>query len=86
MSPNAQRLLDEARQLPPDEREWLAEFLLIDDESVSAAGVESAWDAEIKRRLDEIDSGAVKMIPGDEVLARMDVRLKARRRQAARKG
>jgi putative addiction module component (TIGR02574 family) len=86
MSPNAQRLLDEARQLPPDEREWLAESLLIGDESMSVAEVESAWDVEVARRLDEIDSGAVKMIPGDEVLARMDVRLKARRRQAARKG
>jgi putative addiction module component (TIGR02574 family) len=85
MSPNAQRLLDEARQLPPDEREWLAEFLLIDDRSVSAAQVESAWDTEIKRRLDEIDSGQVKMIPGEEVLARMDARLKARRRQVAPK-
>jgi putative addiction module component (TIGR02574 family) len=74
MSPNAQRLLEEARKLPPDEREWLAEFLLI-DESVSAADVESAWDAEIKRRLDEIDSGAVKMIPGDEVMAEMLNRL-----------
>jgi putative addiction module component (TIGR02574 family) len=86
MSPNAQRLLDEARQLPPDEREWLAEFLLIKDEKVSSADVESAWGGEIKRRLDEIDSGAVKMIPGDEVLARMDARLKARRKQAARRG
>ncbi|MGA2338398.1 MAG: addiction module protein [Terracidiphilus sp.] len=86
MSPNAQRLLDEARQLPPDEREWLAEFLLIKDEKVSSAEVESAWGDEIKRRLDEIDSGAVKMIPGDEVLARMDARLKARRKQAARRG
>ncbi|MFZ0337550.1 MAG: addiction module protein [Terracidiphilus sp.] len=84
MSPNAQRLLDEARQLPPDEREWLAEFLLIENESVSAAEVESAWDAEIKRRLDEIDSGAVEMIPGEEVLSRMDARLKARREQVAR--
>jgi len=86
MSPNAQRLLDEARQLPPDEREWLAEFLLIKEEKVSSAEVESAWGDEIKRRLDEIDSGAVKMIPGDEVLARMDARLKARRKQAARRG
>ena len=86
MSPNAQRLLDEARQLPPDEREWLAEFLLIKDEKVSSAEVESSWGDEIKRRLDEIDSGAVKMIPGDEVLARMDARLKARRKQAARRG
>ncbi|MGO8932308.1 MAG: addiction module protein [Terracidiphilus sp.] len=85
MSPNAQRLLEEARQLPPDEQEWLAEFLLIKDER-AAADVESAWGDEIKRRLDEIDSGAVKMIPGDEVLARMDARLKARRKQAARRG
>ena len=28
MSPDAQRILDEALQLPPDEREWLAEQLL----------------------------------------------------------
>jgi putative addiction module component (TIGR02574 family) len=83
MSPNAQRLLDEARQLPPDEREWLAERLLINDQSASAAEVEFAWDAEIKRRLDEIDSGAVEMIPGEEVLARMDARLKAKRQQVA---
>jgi flagellin-like hook-associated protein FlgL len=45
--------------------------------------VESAWDAEIKRRLDEIDSGAVKMIPGEEVLARMETRLKAKQQQVA---
>lgn len=84
MSPNAQRLLDEARQLPPDEREWLAEFLLIENESVSAAEIESAWDAAIKHRLDEIDSGEVEMIRGEEVLARMDARLQARREQVAR--
>jgi hypothetical protein len=29
MSPNAQKLFEEARQLPPDERDWLAEQLLI---------------------------------------------------------
>jgi len=29
MSPDAQRILDEARQLLPEEREWLAEQLLI---------------------------------------------------------
>jgi hypothetical protein len=81
MSPNAQKILDEARQLPPEEREWVAELLLIDDERISAAEVKAAWDEEIKRRLNEIDSGAVKMIPGDEVLARMDARLKARKKQ-----
>jgi putative addiction module component (TIGR02574 family) len=86
MSPNAQRLLEEARQLPPDERDWLAECLLIKDENVSAAELESAWGEEIKRRLGEIDSGKVKMIPGEEVLARMDARLKIKRKQLKRRG
>jgi putative addiction module component (TIGR02574 family) len=83
MSPNAQRLLEEARQLTPDEQEWLAECLLIKDEP--AAEIESAWGDEIKRRLDEIDLGAVKMIPGEEVLARMDARLKARQPQTTKR-
>jgi putative addiction module component (TIGR02574 family) len=83
MSPNAQRLLEEARQLTPDEQDWLAECLLIKDEPHAES--EAAWGDEIKRRLDEIDSGAVKMIPGDEVLARMDARLKARQPQTTKR-
>ncbi len=80
MSPNAQRLLDQARQLPPNEREWLAECLLIDEENLSAAEVESAWDAEIKRRLDEIDSGAVKMVSHEEFLADLDAHIASKRK------
>jgi len=40
--------------------------------SASLPRLESAWGDEIKRRLDEIDSGAVEMIPLEDVLARMD--------------
>jgi len=88
MSPDAQRLLDEARQLPTEEFNWLiGEMLRLGDdpaeEDLSAAEVDAAWSEEIKRRLDEIDSGKVKMIPGEEVLARMDARPKARRQQVA---
>lgn len=79
MSPNAQKILEEARQLPPEEREWLAECLLIDDENVSAAEVQSAWDVEIKRRLDEIDSGAVKMISHEEFMADLDAHIASKR-------
>jgi putative addiction module component (TIGR02574 family) len=79
MSPNAQRLLEQALQLTPEEQDWLAECLLIKDER-AAADLESAWGDEIKRRLDEIDSGAVKMIPLEEVLADMDARIAAKRR------
>jgi len=85
MSPKAQEILEQARQLPPNERDWLAECLLIEDERVGFEEVEAAWGDEIKRRLDEIDSGAVKMIPGDEVMARMLERLSPEARARLKK-
>jgi|UPI000550DA70 Putative addiction module component len=81
MSPDAQKILDAARQLPPDQREWLAECLLIDDDRIGFSEVESAWAGEIKRRLDEIDSGTAQMAPLDDVLARMDARRRARQKE-----
>lgn len=76
-----------AYALPEDQRIQLANSLYESLASVepkqSEAELTAAWDVEIKRRLDEIDSGAVQMIPGEEVLARMDARLKARLQQAA---
>ena len=75
MSPSAQKILEQALQLPPDELEWLVESLLIKEKSAPEAEVEAAWDAEIKRRLDEIDSGAVEMIPSEQVHAEMIARL-----------
>ena len=75
MSRSPQEILEEALQLRPDQIDWLVESLLI-KESISdgnepQAEIEAAWDSEIKRRLDEIDSGAVEMIPGDQVRAEM---------------
>jgi putative addiction module component (TIGR02574 family) len=75
MSRSAQEIFEDARQLPPDEVDWLIESLLIKENHAPEAEVEAAWDVEIKRRLDEIDSGAVKMIPAEQVHARMMARL-----------
>ena len=75
MSPSAQKILEEALQLPPDELDWLVESLLIKEKSEPEAEIAAAWDSEIKRRLDEIDSGAVEMIPVEQVHARMIARL-----------
>ncbi len=80
MSRSAQEILEDARQLPPDEVDWLVESLLIKEQSEQLAEIEAAWDGEIKRRLDEIDSGAVKTVPLEDVLARMDARILARQR------
>jgi plasmid stabilization system protein ParE len=75
MSRSAQEILEEARQLPPDEVDWIIESLLIKDTSPAEPQIKAAWDSEIKRRLDEIDSGAVEMIPAERVHARMIARL-----------
>ncbi len=37
--------------------------------------IEKAWDKEVSRRLEEIDSGKVKAIPAEEVFARIQKRL-----------
>ena len=69
MSRSAAEILEDARQLPPAEVDWLIESLLIKGDGGAEPEIEAAWDSEIKRRLDEIDSGAVKMIPGEQVRA-----------------
>jgi Putative addiction module component len=81
MSRRAQEILEEVRQLPPDEVDWIIESLLIKDASGPDAAIDAAWEDEIKHRLDGLDSGAVKPIPLEEVLGRMDARLAARQRR-----
>jgi putative addiction module component (TIGR02574 family) len=71
MNRSAQQILEDARQLPPDEKDWLIETLLVKDAHPAQAGIEAAWDSEIERRLAEIDSGAVQLIPGEDVRTEM---------------
>ena len=72
MSPDVSELLKKALALPPEARAALAGSLLesLDDEP-SDEGVEAAWNEEIKRRIEEIDSGKVQMIPYEEVRRRL---------------
>jgi putative addiction module component (TIGR02574 family) len=64
-----------ALELPYDDREKLSEELWwslhppADD--LPQEEIDVAWGAEIARRIEEIDSGAVKLIPGRQVLAQM---------------
>jgi putative addiction module component (TIGR02574 family) len=67
MSALLERLLEEAKQLTPEERLSLGEELLAE----SDPGAERAWDEEIACRVEEIKSGKVKMIPFDEVMAKL---------------
>ncbi|MGA2887978.1 MAG: addiction module protein [Terracidiphilus sp.] len=71
MSRSAQEILEDARRLPPAEVNWLIESLLQEGAEGPEAEIEAAWDGEIKRRLDEIDSRAVELVPGEQVRAEM---------------
>lgn len=74
-----------ALSLPEEQRIQLANSLFdsvgTDQEEGSEAKIAAAWDEEIKRRLDEIDSGSVQMVPLDDVLARMGARRRTRQQE-----
>ena len=71
MSRSATEILEEARQLPIGEVNWLIESLLLDRESGTEEAIEAAWNDEIKRRIDEIDAVSVELVPGEQVRAEM---------------
>lgn len=64
----------EALQLTAGERAAFAQVLLASlDED---AGIEEAWAAETERRISDIESGAVQVIPIAEALAQVRASLK----------
>ena len=70
MSMTLKELYAETRALPREQAVELMDLLLIDTFSEADPAVEEAWGREIDRRVAEMESGQVKGIPGDEVMAR----------------
>ncbi|MGH9318465.1 MAG: addiction module protein [Vicinamibacteria bacterium] len=66
MSPKAEKILEEALDLPDSARADLAAALLDSLDLEMDEEVEAAWSVEILRRIQEVESGAVKPIPWDE--------------------
>ena len=64
-----------ALELSPEERAQLAQRLL--SSLVRDPEIEAAWDAEIRRRVADLESGVVTSIPADEVFAEARRRLNA---------
>lgn len=81
MTAKAVRLLGEALQLPPTSRADLASTLIRSLDNESDADAETAWAAEIDRRVAELDSGKVKTIPWSKVEEKLLKARRARRRR-----
>ena len=61
-----EQIVEETRRWPPEQ---VGELVgrLTEDLHASAPDIEAAWKTEIDRRVDEIRSGKVQGIPGEEV-------------------
>jgi putative addiction module component (TIGR02574 family) len=69
MALTLEQLADEAMQLPSASRALLAERMVESLDLAETDEIQRLWAAEAVRRRDEIRSGQVQPIPGDEVLA-----------------
>lgn len=66
MTPDPAKLLEEALKLSPEARAALAASLLESLDEGTDEGAEAAWAAEIAKRIRELDSGMVTLVPWPE--------------------
>lgn len=71
MQPSVVELFNQAADLPEEDRATLAGLLIESLDTEIDDGVEQAWQAEIQRRLTELDSGSVRTVPWESVRARI---------------
>ena len=66
-----EQIMTEARRLPSAQMNELFDNLLAESFAQPDPEVERAWKMETRRRVAEIESGAVKGIPGEQVMAEL---------------
>ena len=71
MNAQSQRLLDSALSLPESDRAEIAASLIHSLDHQHDADADVAWAEEIKRRIESIDRGEVKLVPWDDVMQEM---------------
>lgn len=71
--PITKKLIEEVLSLPVDERARIANTLL-ESLNVPNPAIDKKWAEVAKRRLEELRSGKVKPISGDEVFERVQKR------------
>jgi len=66
-----QQIMSEARQLPREQISQLFDLLLAESFAQPDPEIDAAWRSDVRRRINEIETGKVKGIPGDEVMAEL---------------
>jgi putative addiction module component (TIGR02574 family) len=71
MSLTVEQIAEEALALPSEARALLADRLVESLDPVEDTNLRHLWTAEAQRRLEDVRSGKVKTIPGEEALERV---------------
>lgn len=78
MATSVERLAEQALKLPNEARARLADLLVESLKGADLGSIDQSWAVEAKRRRDEVRSGRVRAIPGEQ--ARRQVRDALKRR------
>ncbi|MBK6289916.1 MAG: addiction module protein [Gammaproteobacteria bacterium] len=74
MSTTLEKLEEQALQLPPEQRGQLIHRLIVSldgEPEGTPEEIARAWDAEIARRVTDMDAGRTQWIPADEAMSRL---------------
>lgn len=76
MSEKAEQLKAALASLSLEERDDIRDYLdSLAEAELSQEEWEESWSEEINRRIADVESGKVKLIPSEEVLCRIDAKL-----------
>jgi putative addiction module component (TIGR02574 family) len=70
MTPEVSKLLEQALALSVEEQDALADSLISNLDGMVDEGALAAWESEILRRIDELNSGTAKTVSWSEVRKR----------------
>ena len=71
MSMTVEQLTDEMLALPSEARALLSDRLVESLDPAEDGYIHQLWATEVRRRLDDVRSGRVKIIPGEEALTQV---------------
>ena len=71
MATTVEQLAEQAMTLSSESRARLADLLVESLDTEEMGRIDQLWAGEAKRRRDEVRSGQVKTIPGDEALQKV---------------
>jgi putative addiction module component (TIGR02574 family) len=72
---NLNRLMDDVLLLPHSARALLAEKLLESLDVEDEGEISPEWEAELRKRMEDVRSGKVRMIPAEQVRTELDALL-----------